>query len=218
MTFEMGLATVIVLAKQPRPGRVKTRLTPALTAGQASDVAAAALHDSLDAVDRVPAGRRVLAFDGDPAGWLRSGWRHVAQAEGGLDVRLAHAFRSAQAAHPGPAVLVGMDTPQLRAEHLASWDPRTHGACLGLAADGGFWALGLADPDLAEAVLLGVPMSTERTGALTLARLLALGIEVAMLDTLTDVDTVETACEVARLVPHSRFASALGTARLGRTA
>ena len=201
-----SLETAIVIAKQPRPGRVKTRLMPALTAEQAADVAAAALRDTLEAVALVPAEHFQLAFDGDATSWLPAGWRCVAQPTGGLDVRLAAAFA---AVRPGPAVLVGMDTPQLRADQLACWDPRTHGACLGLATDGGYWAIGLAEPSLAADALLGIPMSSEQTGAVQLARLRALGLEVALLDTLTDVDTVDTACEVARLVPHSRFAAAV---------
>lgn len=218
MTVDALLGTAIVIAKQPRPGRVKTRLTPALTPEQAADVAAAALLDTLDAVDDLVARHHLLAFDGNLAGWLPAGWQHTAQPVGGLDTRLTAAFATAHASCPGPAVLVGMDTPQLRADQLSSWDPRTHGACLGPAADGGFWALGLADPSLAAEVLLGVPMSTDRTGAVTLDRLRALGLGVAVLDTLTDVDTIDTARDVARLVPGSRFASALDTACLGRTA
>lgn len=214
----VSVSSVIVIAKQPRPGRVKTRLTPALSHRQAADVAAAALRDTLAAAALVPARQRVLAFDGDPSAWLPAGWQHVAQPAGGLDVRLAAAFEAAHAFCPGPAVLVGMDTPQLRPEHLGSWDPDTHGASLGLASDGGFWALGLTDPALATYALIGVPMSTERTGSVQLDRLRALGLEVALLDTLTDVDTIDTAHEVARLAPLSRFALALDTFGLGRTA
>ena len=54
MSDRAALATAIVIAKQPLPGRVKTRLSPELTPAQAADVAAAALRDTLDAVARTP--------------------------------------------------------------------------------------------------------------------------------------------------------------------
>lgn len=204
MTARLG--TVVVIAKRPVAGRVKTRLTPALTPAQAADLAAAALLDTLDAVGRVPARRHLLAFDGDPAGWVPPGWDVVPQPAGGLDVRLGAAFA---AAGPGPAVLVGMDTPQLHTDQLTVWDPTTHDACLGLAHDGGFWTIGFRDPSRAAAAITGVPMSTVETGSRQLDRLRVLGLRVRLLEELTDVDTVDTAREVAALAPDSRFAAAL---------
>lgn len=200
-----AIGTVIVLAKEPRPGFAKTRLTPPLTPRQAARLAAAALEDTLAAVSDVPAVRRVLAFDGDAASWLPAGWDLAVQPQGGLDRRLAAAF----GAVAGPAVLVGMDTPQLAPADLTAWDPTRFDACLGPAADGGYWALGLADPRHAAAVLPGVPMSQDDTGAHQLARLQAHGLRVQLLDELTDVDTIASAHEVARLAPHGAFGSAL---------
>lgn len=200
------LGTVIVLAKRPVAGRVKTRLVPPLTSTQAAAVAAAALTDTLDAASRTPAARRVLAFDGDPRGWLRPDWRLAAQPAGGLDARLVAAFG---AALPGrPAVVVGMDTPQLRDE-LAAFDPSRYDACLGPATDGGYWTIGFADPAHAVATITGVPMSAATTGAVQLARLRAHGLRVQMLAPLTDVDTIDTALEVAALAPRTAFAAAL---------
>lgn len=200
-----ALGTVIVLAKEPRPGFAKTRLTPPLTPHQAARLAAAALADTLAAVADVPAGRRVLAFDGDASSWLPAGWELAVQPAGGLDRRLAAAFAVAS----GPVALVGMDTPQLVPADLTAWDPARYDACLGPATDGGYWALGLADPRHAAAVLPGVPMSQDDTGAQQLARLRDHGLRVQLLDELTDVDTIGAAHEVARLVPHGAFGAAL---------
>ncbi|MFJ9518047.1 DUF2064 domain-containing protein [Kitasatospora sp. NPDC101801] len=132
---------------------------------------------------------------------------------GGLDRRLAAAFGHAPAG--SPALLVGMDTPQLGAAVLA--DPLAAGtragvdAWYGPATDGGFWALGLARPTerLARDLLLGVPMSTDRTGAVLLERLDRTGLRVHRLPRLTDVDTAVTAAEVARAAPDGRFAACL---------
>ncbi|SHH60997.1 hypothetical protein SAMN05443575_4179 [Jatrophihabitans endophyticus] len=208
-----GIDTVVVIAKEPLAGAVKTRLVPPLTHEQAADVAAAALWDTLRAVATVPAADRLLAFAGDPRHWAPEGWRTAPQPDGDLDTRLVAAFR---AAGPGPAVLVGMDTPQLRAEQLAAFDPTRFDACLGRATDGGYWAIGFADPRHAAAAITGVPMSTDHTGADQLVRLRELGLQVQLLDDLTDVDTVDTAAEVARLVPHSAFAAAFARCGVGR--
>lgn len=199
----MTLGTAIVIAKEPLPGKVKTRLTPPLTHEAAAAVAGAALRDTVRTIDAVPADHRLLAFAGDATDWTPPGWRAIAQPDGGLDVRLAAAFAAAPA---GPALLVGMDTPQLRPEHLAP-DWTGYDACLGLATDGGFWAIGFRDPSIAAAALPGVPMSTPRTGAAQLDRLRSLGLRVRLLDELTDVDTVESAFEVAELAPHTAFAA-----------
>ncbi|GAA5020842.1 hypothetical protein GCM10025734_75440 [Kitasatospora paranensis] len=210
--------TLLVIAKEPLPGRVKTRLTPPYTPEQAADLAAAALGDTLATLDSVPAGRRLLVLDGAPGRWLPAGWEVVPQVAGGLDARLAAAFA---AAPPGaPALLVGMDTPQLAARTLA--EPlsaaRRPGvdAWFGPAADGGFWALGLARPtaETARRLLLGLPMSTARTGGALAERMAAAGMTVERLPVLRDVDTAQDAAEVAALAPDGRFADcwrSLGT-------
>ncbi|MEO9138362.1 MAG: DUF2064 domain-containing protein [Jatrophihabitans sp.] len=206
------LGTVLVIAKEPVSGRVKTRLVPPLTHDQAADVAGAALWDTLRAVGRVAANELIIAFDGDPRRWAPEGWRTVPQPTGGLDARLVAAFA---AAGPGPAVLVGMDTPQVCADQLSVFDPSRYDACLGPATDGGYWAIGFADPRKASDAITGVPMSTDHTGADQLARLRTSGLRVQILDELTDVDTIDSARVVARLAPESAFATALARAERG---
>ena len=197
---------LIVIAKEPIPGRVKTRLVPPLTGSEAADLARAALSDTLRAASAVDARQRVLALDGRPGPWLPRGWRVVAQPAGSLDVRLVAAF---SAASSGPALLIGMDTPQVRPAQLSAFDPDGHDACLGLAEDGGYWAIGLRSPALAAEVISGVPMSTSHTGAEQLRRLHAAGLRVQLLDTLADVDTIDVAYGVAAAAPSTEFAAAL---------
>ena len=192
--------TLLVIAKQPVPGRVKTRLVPPCTHEQAAALAEAALADTLHTLLLVPARRRVLVLDGAPGPWLPAGFDIAAQCGGPLDERLAAAF----AAVSGPALLVGMDTPQVTPELLAV-DWQAADAVFGPAADGGFWALGLRTPD--PALLRGVPMSTATTGAIQRARLVAAGLRVADLPQLRDVDTAADAVAVARQAPRSRFAA-----------
>jgi glycosyltransferase A (GT-A) superfamily protein (DUF2064 family) len=136
-----------VIAKEPRPGFSKTRLTPPCTPADAASIAAAALADTLDVVRSTPARRRVLALDGSTGDWLPDGFDVIPQAEGGLDARLAAAFASCFATHPDePVVLIGMDTPQVTADHLLTAGARLNAgadAVLGPATDGGYWLIGL---------------------------------------------------------------------------
>ena len=111
---------------------------------------------------------------------------------------------AAFAAVRGPALLIGMDTPQLTPGLLlVDWEVAD--AWFGPAADGGFWGLGLRVPD--PALVRGVPMSTANTGASQRARLHAAGLRVADLPLLRDVDTAADAVAVARQAPWSRFAA-----------
>ncbi|MFI0408957.1 TIGR04282 family arsenosugar biosynthesis glycosyltransferase [Actinomadura sp. 3N508] len=204
------VADLIVIAKEPVPGRVKTRLTPAYTPAEAAVLAEAALRDTLTAVAAAPAGRRTLVLDGTPGPWLPAGFTVTAQRGGGLDERLAAAFTDAYHAYDGrPLVLIGMDTPQVTPALLtaAGRALARHQAVFGPAADGGFWLLGLRRPD--PALLRGVPMSRPGTGAAQLARLRAAGLRIAHLPRLTDVDTPADAAAVAAAAPSGRFAAAV---------
>ena len=202
-------AQVMVIAKEPVPGRVKTRLTPPYTPRQAAELAEAALADTLAAVGSAGVTRRILALDGAAGRWLPSGFDVIGQRGGGLDERIARALADVQATWPAPVVLIGMDTPQVTSDLLAAAaGPLVSGAAdatLGMAEDGGFWLLGLREID--PALVLGVPMSRPDTGSLQLGRLEAAGLRVGMLPELADVDTAEEAERVAAATPGSRFAT-----------
>ncbi|MDP9736841.1 TIGR04282 family arsenosugar biosynthesis glycosyltransferase [Curtobacterium sp. 260] len=195
--------TVVVVAKECLPGKVKTRLTPALTPEGAARVASAALADTIATVRALPATRRVLLYDGVVLPEGTDDFEVLHQVGGGLDERLGAMFD----AMTGPTLLVGMDTPQATPEHLAPvFDDPDRDAWFGPADDGGFWSLYLREPD--GALLRGVPMSQDDTGAVQLARLTDAGLSVGTLPALLDVDTVADAEQVAALAPTSRFATA----------
>ena len=204
---------VVVFAKTPRPGRSKTRLHPPCTFVEAADLAAAALFDTLRAVEATSIdGRRVLALEGLPPAGLSPRWDVVSQRGHGLDERLASAFEDVG----GPALLIGMDTPQLAPALLEAATTRLvdADAVLGDALDGGYWAVGLRRPDAS--AFLGVPMSEPTTAIRTRERLGTLGLHVADLPRLRDVDTIDDAWAVALEAPTSRFAAtlrAISTAR-----
>lgn len=198
---------LIVIAKEPRPGHAKTRLSPPCSASQASELARAALADTLAAVAATTAARRVLALDGEVGPWLADRMEVVPQRGGGLAQRLSSALEDVG----GPALVVGMDTPQItRAllQHaIAALSQPGVNAVLGPAVDGGYWAIGVREPDAR--VFEGVPMSLPGTYRIQRARLVKLGLGCNTLPPLRDVDTFDDALAVAREAPGSRFASAV---------
>lgn len=203
--------TVAVIAKECLPGKVKTRLTPPLTAEQAAALAQASLSQTLHTVRSVPARRRLLVMEGTPLAGDAAGFDVVGQGAGGLDERLAAICGLAD----GPLLILGIDTPQfapaLLAPLLEDWSrsrPR-HRAWLGPATDGGFWALALYRPD--GDLIRGVPMSTPHTGRDQLARLRRGGLDVGLLRALTDVDTFPAALAAAAHCPGTPFATAVLT-------
>ncbi|MBF4585018.1 MULTISPECIES: DUF2064 domain-containing protein [unclassified Curtobacterium] len=202
--------TVAVVAKECLPGKVKTRLTPALSPEGAARVASASLADTLSTVRALPAERRVLFFDGDVVPESAEGFDVLHQPGGGLDERLGFLFDAID----GPLLLVGMDTPQVSTDALAPvFDRPERDAWFGPAEDGGFWSLYLQAPtgDL----LRGVPMSQDDTGAVQLARLTDAGLDVGILGELLDVDTMPDAERVAELAPDSGFTQALRAETVG---
>jgi uncharacterized protein len=199
------VTTLLVIAKAPVPGRVKTRLTPPFTPAEAAALATAALADTLAAATACSATRRVLVLDGAPGPWIPAGFDVIRQRGDGLAERLAAAFVDASA----PAFLVGMDTPQVTPALLdAGLGALDHAdAVLGAAFDGGYWGIGLrrADPE----VFRDVPMSARTTAAVQHARLAELNLRTTILPPLRDVDTAADARAVAALAPGSRFAAVL---------
>lgn len=204
--------TLLLVAKAPVPGLVKTRLAAAVGEATATAVAAAALLDTIEACTlAVGPDRCRLALSGDLAEALRAdeiraaltGWTIAPQRGTGLGERLANAHAEVT----GPVVQLGMDTPQVTpAGMLAVADGLdTADAVLAPAEDGGWWAVALRDPSAATA-LRDVPMSTPQTYAATRSALEGLGLRVAAGERLRDVDHLTDVAPVAAAAPETRFA------------
>jgi uncharacterized protein len=211
--MSLGDVTLAVIAKAPVAGRVKTRLCPPCTPEQAAALAQASLRDTLAAMDGVrdPRVRRAIVLEGAPGPWCGDA-TIVAQRGGAwLDQRLANGFADLGG---GPTLIIGMDTPQVTAAQLegAVAALASSDAVLGPAPDGGYWCIGLRRPD--PRALLGVPMSVDHTLMAQRARLGGLGLSLAEVDELTDVDTIEDAETVAAAAPDTHFARALAELRI----
>lgn len=206
---------IIVVAKSPLAGLVKTRLCPPLDHGQAAEVALAALADTLDAVAASGADERWIALSGPPGDWIPPGFVVIEQRGSTFGERLANAWDEAG----GPALQIGMDTPQLTSVDLDSSCSAllsSRGAVLGPAEDGGWWALGLKRPD--PRVFDGVVMSSRRTGRDQELRLESLGLEPALLAVRKDVDFWVDALAVAATCPAGRFGQVVSRLARDRSA
>ncbi len=220
------MTTIIVLAKSPVPGRVKTRLCPPLVPEQAAAIAEAALIDTLRVAENTSAHHRYLVVDGTPGAWLpKDVFRVLPQRSGGLAERLIDAFHDVFADlmtrgdlsenAEEPCILIAMDTPQITAELLdnaiTQLSNDQYGSAFGPAADGGYWLIGLKRPD--SRVFEDIPMSVDETGAIQLARLTSLGHEPAVLAMVRDIDEFDDLDYVADTFPDLRVSGVWRTLR-----
>lgn len=215
-------ATIVVVAKAPEPGKVKTRLTPAYSPHQSAALAAAALLDTLDVVVEASGDDQiftppVVALTGDldhaaAPDALRTRlaeFRVIEQRGSRFADRLVAAHRDA-AGPFGVSVQIGMDTPQLQPAQLrraaaSVLSDDGPDAVLGMAVDGGWWLLALRRAGDAR-LIAGVPMSNAETGRLTREALESGGLRVGEIEVLHDVDHPEDVSEVAAVAPQTRFA------------
>ena len=184
----MRRPTLIVMIKEPRPGRVKTRL------GAEIGMTTAAWwfrHQTRTLLFRLrdPRWSLVLAVSPDREGLASRVWPEgiprLAQGPGDLGDRMARLLRSAT----GPVLIIGADIPGIERHHIAAAARALGNArsVLGPAPDGGYWLIGLRHPRHAPANLFrGVRWSTEHARADTER---TLPHPVAHAATLSDVDT-----------------------------
>jgi glycosyltransferase A (GT-A) superfamily protein (DUF2064 family) len=207
--------TLLVVAKAPVPGRAKTRLAASVGDCVAADIAAAALGDTLDAVAAAPVAVRVVALAGELDGAANAAeirrqlesFAVIAQRGNDFAGRLANAHADA-AADGHPVLQIGMDTPQVTPELLTECGRQLCATpvVLGLARDGGWWALGVHTPASAQC-LRTVPMSQPNTGVLTANALRSKGFDVRFVKELADFDVVDDVAVVRKdCRPDSRFA------------
>jgi glycosyltransferase A (GT-A) superfamily protein (DUF2064 family) len=213
----MKPAVMLVVAKAPVSGTVKTRLGRDVGMDRAAELAAAALLDTLAVcVAAYGVTRCHLALEGDLADAelgddlldATDGWTVHTQRGDDFAARLVNAHRDTAAATGAPVVQVGMDTPHLEAQTLTEVGSRLTDpdkAVIGPAVDGGWWLLGVGGPHLLSH-LDRVPMSTPQTGDLTREALVRAGARVSDVETLRDVDEFADAESVAAAAPATRFA------------
>jgi rSAM/selenodomain-associated transferase 1 len=178
---------IVVFAKAPVPGRVKTRLIPALGAEGAAALALEMLERTV--AEALATGLAVeLCGEPDAAKWFagRPGLELTAQGDGTLGERLARASERVLAG--GNILLIGSDCPELERGRLGSAAEalERNAAVLHPARDGGYVLLGLRRFD--RSIFEGIHWSTPIVAAQTMAKIEALGWSLHVGETLRDVD------------------------------
>jgi uncharacterized protein len=186
---------VVVFAKAPQAGRVKTRLCPPLTLAAAAGLHRACLCALWDRLAQLSPIHRILCHDPPECGETIRGLlggepKLLPQAGGDLGERLAAAFRNLFTRGFGPIAAIGADSPDLplarmgEALHLL-----TAGACdvvVGPALDGGYTLIGLRE--FRPEPFSGIPWSTSEVCSTTCSRCAEAGLRLHLLDPWEDVD------------------------------
>lgn len=185
---------LVIFAKAPQIGTVKTRLIPALGAQGATELARTMLSHTLQqalAADIGPVELCMSPPPDDPA-WqgiaLPNAIERSTQGEGDLGERMARAVQRVTTELAQPVLLMGTDCPALDARHLtqAALQLAQHDAVLVPVADGGYILIGLKAP--CPEIFSHMPWSTSVVAAETRQRLAALGLRVWPGPQLHDID------------------------------
>lgn len=180
---------LVVMAKAPVAGRVKTRLARDLGVATATRFARHSLPALLARVTHPGAWQTIVALDtatGMSQPVLPAAVSRMGQGRGDLGQRM---HRIMMLAPPGPVVIIGTDVPATERRHIARAF-RLLGGCdavFGPASDGGYWLVGLRRRPKFCAPFRGVRWSTQHALADTLANLR--GLSIGWLPTLSDIDT-----------------------------
>lgn len=186
---------LIIMAKAPLPGQVKTRLCPPLTLEEAAELHRSFLLDTLELALRLPNVDLHLAYHPPGAeGALQAltppRFQMWPQEGEGLAHRLIHAFAHLFAQGYARVVAIGADSPTLPLAYLERafglLRAPYNGLVLGPSEDGGYYLIGLKAP--CASLFLGVPMGSDRVLSETLRCARQAGLRVALLPTWYDVD------------------------------
>ena len=195
---------LVVMAKAPRLGAVKTRLAKGIGAVEATRFYRNTGKQLLARIGRDPRWRTLLALSPDPAVHDRGAFfgapPRIAQGQGDLGHRMGRLMHDLP---PGPVVIVGSDIPDIAARHIAAAFKAlgSHDAVFGPADDGGYWLVGLRRRPRVPEIFRNVRWSSEHALADTLANVSRIGLSVAMLERLCDIDNAD---DYARLIKRRR--------------
>jgi rSAM/selenodomain-associated transferase 1 len=192
-----GVCALAVMAKAPRAGRVKTRLSPPMVAEQAAELSACFLRDTTENLASVGGSAGLVSYTptGEEElfeGLLPEGFALIAQREGEFGQRLQGAAEDILACGFGSVCLIDSDSPtapraafELAVRELARPGDRI---VLGATADGGYYLIGMKR--VHAEVFEGISWSTDSVYAQTCERAEEAGIELVELPLWYDVDDV----------------------------
>lgn len=218
-SMNQPLREIVVFAKYPEPGRVKTRLIGAIGAEAATELHRRCLRLTIDCVCSVEDALARVAIspdDADFSAFIEIA-RVIPQGDGDLGERLGRVTQQRFADGCERLLLVGSDCPTLAPSDLrAAFDALdSHDAVIGPALDGGYYLLGMRRPEVS--LFAGVDWSTDRVAAQTRDKAVAAGLTIEELPARRDIDTFEDLVSAydsivdddERLAPFKRFLGGL---------
>lgn len=198
---------ILIFAKQPLPGRVKTRMSPPLSAEESATVYQAMLLDVLDSCRHLSDVDLIIFYDDFPGAreyflTLKDEKHLQAQEGSNLGERLANAFAVAFGRGYDRVVAIGTDSPDLPSRYLQKAvghlaDDRDS-AVFGPTEDGGYYLVGLSAPH--PSLFRDIPWSTGEVLEMSLQKCREAGLHPELLPRWYDLDT---AADLARLSPDS---------------
>lgn len=207
---------LVVFAKAPVPGQVKTRLCPPLTPDEAATVHGSFVIDTLERTRtavttfRLPVDRYLACAPSSTLVFFkimeeRHAVRLLDQEGEDLGTRMHHVCATLFGRGYGRVLIVGTDVPSLPLEYYrqALELLHRHDIAIGPALDGGYYLIGLKKP--AREIFSGIPWSTDQVLALTKEKAARHGLQIGELPRWRDVDTVE---DLHMLIEASRLDAA----------
>ena len=193
--FGHAEGALIIFAKAPIPGQVKTRLCPPLTPDEAASLHGSMVMDIAEQTRGIPNLHRFLACmpSSDHAFFQALAARYCLtlceQVGDDLGCRMDHALTESLKNGYQYALVVGTDIPALSSETYkkAISVLKTEDIVIGPTNDGGYYLIGLKRPT--PEIFFGIPWSTENVFALTQEKAQVLGRTVGLIDFERDIDT-----------------------------
>lgn len=190
----MKRPALVVMAKEPLPGRTKTRLEPELTPEQCASLSLAFLKDAIELAVSIPVFTPFIAFTPRNAFELfktitPTGMGMLAQAGGNLGKRMLQLIETLEAGGFSPVVLIGTDIPAMQPGTLlrALEELKHHDFCFGPSTDGGYYLVGANRPDIR--MFQNIEWSTSNVLRQTEQAAFQAGFTVALLEEYSDIDT-----------------------------
>ena len=190
-------AALIVFAKAPEAGQVKTRLCPPLTPDEAASLHGSLVLDVLERCQSLKGCDRILA--GAPTsdhpffGAMKTRFKIPIWEQVGEDLgeRMTQAFHSALGSPYQSAIIIGTDIPAITVPLLSTAfkDLQDHDVVLGPTLDGGYYLVGLRTP--VPELFHNIPWSTDQVFSLTQEKAKAMNLSLKVLPILRDLDTIE---------------------------
>lgn len=179
-------SVIILFAKAPVPGRVKTRLLPVLSADEAAALHTTFVADMIERLQQVPGTHFELHTDIPSDAWAEFSVTRKLQIPGDLGLKMLHSLASAFASGYDRAIIVGSDSPNLPVDHVQRLMTSGADIALGPTEDGGYYAISAKRTH--SAMFEGVAWSTPATLSGTERALANCGLTMELGEIWFDVD------------------------------